>query len=173
MTTKSRTTPPKQEFQEEPNPELQAALTDPDEDRAERHEPEEPADAAEERSAEAPGIRTEPEIVADHQEANERAAAAAAAGHTADPAASTSAAKMPRVENRDRLVHFRRKSTGDVQSVNEGTPEHGILIGDPDFEETSKPSAADRRKQNEALGRFSSERAEARAERRQLLEGLR
>lgn len=157
---------PEQDFQEQPNPDLQAALTSPAADPVEQHIVDENPDDADRRSAEAPGIRTEPEVIADHVAANERAAAAlAATAHTADPAASTSAVKMPRVENRDRLVHYKRRSTGDTVSVNEGTPEHGILIGDADFEPTDAPSAKDRKAADEALGRFSTAAAEKRATR--------
>lgn len=137
MTTKSK---PKQEFQEQPNPELQAKLTDPEQDRAEQHiVPDSSPSPADLRSAEAPGIRTEPEVVAAHAADNERAAAAA--GHTADPADSTSAVKFPRVENRDAVYWFRRKSDGWVDGVNEGTPEHARVLSDPDFEPASRPKA--------------------------------
>ena len=139
---------PEQTFQAAPNPELQAALTDPAADRQEQHVLDEAPDDADRRTAEAPGIRSEPEVIADHIADNERAAAAlTAAGHTADPAVSTSAVKFPRVENRDRLVHFKRVrgpvgvDLDTVQSVNEGTPEHGILLADADFEETTAPKA--------------------------------
>lgn len=134
---------PKQDVQTDPNPDLQAALTADSGDRQELHETtsDDPT-PAEERSAEAPGIRTEAEVIAAHEEANERAAAAlAAAPHTADPAYSTSAVKDPRVPNPDRLVHFKRKSDGVVQSVNEGTPEHGIMLHDTDFEATTRAEA--------------------------------
>ncbi|SNR33066.1 hypothetical protein [Blastococcus mobilis] len=146
------TSKPKQDkVQTEPNPELQAALTDPEQDRQEQHiVPESAPSPADERSAEAPGIRTEAEVVADHQADNERAAAALAANpHTADPAASTSAVKLPRVENRDRVVWFKRKADGRIDSVNEGTPEHGVVLTDADFEVLdSKPSQADIEKAN-------------------------
>lgn len=137
------TAKPKQTEQTEPNPDLQKALTEDSGDPTERHEVGDsgpsPADL---RSAEAPGIRTEAEVVAAHKAANEAAAASLAAnGHTADPADSTSAVKLPRVENRDRLVHFKRNSDGVVQSVNEGTPEHGILIRDADFVESTAAEA--------------------------------
>lgn len=119
---------PEQTPQEAPNPELQAALTDPATDRQEQHVVDENPDDADRRTAEAPGIRSEAEIIADHQADNERAAEALAANaHTADPAASTSAVKLPRVRVEDRLVHYRRED-GTVQSVNEGTPEHRQLI---------------------------------------------
>ncbi|TFV91402.1 hypothetical protein [Blastococcus sp. CT_GayMR16] len=135
---------PKQEFQETPNPELQAALTDPERDLQEQHIVEDGAVLArDERSAEAPGIRTEAEVVAAHQAANERAAEALRGGHTADPAVSTSAVKMPRVENRERQVYFRNRVSGRVDSVNEGTPEHGVVLGDPDFEMVSRSAATD------------------------------
>lgn len=141
-------TKPKQDVQTEPNPELQAKLTDPETDRQEQHvvAATGPSDA-EKRSAEAPGIRTEAEVVADHVADNERAAARLAANaHTADPAFSTSAVKFPRIEDRETVVFFKRTSDGTVQGVNVGTPEHGILLRDTDFEETSRPSKADTEK---------------------------
>jgi hypothetical protein len=131
-----------QDIQTEPNPELQAKLTVDSTDRAEAHIPEEPADAAEQRSAEAPGVRTEPEIVADHQADDDRAAAALIeGGHTADPATSTSAVQFPRVENRDKLYFFKRISDGWVDAVNEGTPEHARVLSDPDFEPATRADA--------------------------------
>jgi hypothetical protein len=133
---------PEQEFQETPNPELQAALTDPAQDPTEQHiAPGDGPSPAEQRSAEAPGIRTEAEVIAAAKADIEAAIEAAGRGHTADPGVSTSAVKMPSVENRDRLVHFKSKSSGVVHSVNEGTPEHGILLGDPDFEESTRAAA--------------------------------
>lgn len=133
---------PKQDkMQTEPNPELQAKLTDPDQDPTERHIPDEsvplPRDL---RSAEAPGIRTEAEVIAAHQADIDRAVALASRGGTADPAISTSAVKFPSVVNRERLVYFKR-ADGHVDAVNEGTPEHGILLGDPDVEIVSKSDA--------------------------------
>lgn len=147
----ARSNTPRQTAQSEPNPELQAALTDPEVDRQEQHVVDDAAPSpADERSAEAPGIRTEAEVVADHRADNERAAAALAAnGHTADPAVSTSAVKLPRVENRDVQVWFKNRITGRIDSVNEGTPEHGVVLTDGDLEVLdSKPSKADIEKAN-------------------------
>lgn len=133
---------PKQEFQEAPNPGLQAKLTDPGQDPAEQHRPDESAPLPRDlRSAEAPGVRTEAEVVAAYQADIERAVAAASRGGTADPAVSTSAVKFPSVVNRERQVYFRNRVTGRVDSVNEGTPEHGIVLADPDIELVSKSDA--------------------------------
>lgn len=135
-------TPPEQTQQTSPNPELQAKLTDPAVDRQEQHVVDENPDDADRRSAEAPGIRTEAEVIADHQADNERAAAALAANpHTADPAASTSAVKDPRVRVDDRLVFFKNIVTGHIDAVNEGTPEHAVILRDADFQTATRAEA--------------------------------
>lgn len=129
----------------EPDPAAQAAITDPKVDPAEQHIVEDTSPSgADLRSAEAPGIRTEPEVVAAHKAANERAARVAP--HTADPAFSTSAVKYPSVEVRDEVVFFKPVNgagDGTVQGVNVGTPEHARLLADTDFEVTTRPKADD------------------------------
>lgn len=72
----------------------------------------------------APGVRTEAEVVADEQAANDAAAAAAPPGATGDPAADD--LDVPDEES-EKLVHYVRESDGTVQSVNEGSAEHRIL----------------------------------------------
>jgi hypothetical protein len=134
----------------EPDPAAEADATEESEDRTETHIPEEDVpDAAELRSAEAPGIRTEPEVVEDARIANELAAEMAARGHTADPAVSTSAVKEPRERDGDGQVWYRNRVTGRVDSVDYGSPAHGTVLRDPDLEVTGKPSRRELKAQEE------------------------
>jgi hypothetical protein len=91
------------------------------------------------RSEEAPGVRTEAEVVADAQAAADAAADTTPPGATGNPAGPD--VDVPDEEDRDRLVHYLRESDGTVQSVNPGTPEHGILAGSGDWSETSRAKA--------------------------------
>jgi hypothetical protein len=150
----------------EPDPAAEAEATEENEDRTETHIEEELPTAADQRSAEAPGIRTEPEVVEDAKIANELAAEMASVGHTADPAISTSAVKEPREEDDGGQVWFRNKVTGRVDAVDYGSAAHGAVLRDPNLEPASKPTAAQRKADDDALGRFSTRRAEERAAQR-------
>jgi hypothetical protein len=108
------------------------------------------------RSEEAPGVRTEAEVVADAQAAADAAADTTPPGATGNPAANADEAKLAAAkeaaekaakarakaeEDSDKLVHYVRESDGTVQSVNPGTPEHGVLAGSGDWSETSRAKA--------------------------------
>lgn len=96
-----------------------------------------PLPQSDHRSAETPGVRTEAEVIAAEQDTADRAAAAAARPGAGSPLAVRDRA----VEDRDTLVHFLRERDGTVQSVNPGTPEHGVLLSDPEFTETTETVA--------------------------------
>ena len=107
------------------------------------------------RSEQAPGVRTEAEVLADEQAAAEAAANSAPPGATGNPltnaddeqlaAAKAAAEKAAREakaeENSDKLVHYLRESDGTVQSVNEGTPEHDVLKSSGDWKKTTRAKA--------------------------------
>lgn len=93
--------------------------------------------ASDVRSEDAPGVRTEAEVVADAREAIAQAADAAPAGAAGNPAVD---AEVPEEEDRDRLVHYIRED-GTVQSVNPGTPEHDVLEASGDWKKTSRAKA--------------------------------
>jgi hypothetical protein len=120
-----------------------------------------PTPSSDHVSAEAPGVRTEGEVLAAEQAAAEQAANQAPPGATgsalanatdeeiaAAKAAAEEAAKKAgedeEAADRGKLIHFRRISDGTVQSVNPGTHEHQHLIrgvGAGEWEPVSRSEA--------------------------------
>lgn len=102
-------------------------------------------------SEEAPGVRTEGEVIADEQAAQEQAANSAPAGATGNPvtnatdeqlaAAKAAADRADDDEETGTLVHYLRESDGTVQSVNEGTDAHGILEAAAEWTKTTRARA--------------------------------
>jgi hypothetical protein len=113
-----------------------------------------PTPSSDHVSAEADGVRTEAEVVADEQANAEAAANAAPPGATGNPATAAELADA-KAETKDGLVHFQRirsvtgedVENGVVQSVDAGSVSHRILVNDRDWQEVSaaKAKAADKR----------------------------
>lgn len=120
-----------------------------------RSEAQAPTPSSDHVSEAADGIRTEAEVIADEQANAERAANEAPPGATGNPATAAELAAA-KEETKDGLVHYQRVRTvtgedvedGDVQSVNAGSVEHGILANSRDWEETTRAQArkADKRR---------------------------
>lgn len=104
----------------------------------------------------APGVRTEGEVIADEQAAQEQAANAAPAGATGNPVANASAEQLAAAkaaadrlaqeqaddeEETGSLVHYVRESDGTVQSVNEGSDAHAILESGAEWSKTTRAQA--------------------------------
>lgn len=107
----------------------------------------------------APGVRTEAEVIADEQAHMEQVANSAPPGATGNPvvnatdeqlaAAKEAAARLQaeaeatqaEEDNEGDLVHYLRKSDGEVQSVNEGSTAHQILESDGEWEKTTRARA--------------------------------
>jgi hypothetical protein len=107
-----------------------------------------PTPSSDHVSAEADGVRTEAEVVADEQANAERAANEAPPGATGNPATAAELAAA-QDEAKDGLVHFQRVRSvtgedvenGTVQSVDAGSVSHQILVNDRDWVEVSAAKA--------------------------------
>lgn len=102
----------------------------------------------------APGVRTEGEVIADEQAAQEQAANSAPAGATGNPvvnatdeqlaaakAAAEKAEQDAEAADEGKLVHYLRESDGTVQSVNVGSDAHAILESGAEWSKTTRAKA--------------------------------
>jgi hypothetical protein len=106
-----------------------------------------PTPSSDHVSAEADGVRTEAEVVADEQANAERAANEAPPGATGNPAVNAEIEKQAKT---DKLVFYVRESDGTVQGVDAGSAEHGILERSGEWSKTTraKATAADKKASN-------------------------
>jgi hypothetical protein len=93
------------------------------------------------RSAQAPGVRTEPEVIADAKAALDERAAAAAAPGTADPALLDADSPVPAEVDESKTAWYVRGSDGYVAGVDAGSPEHGILDRDAAWKPCTRSAA--------------------------------